>query len=84
MSSLIDIPENYWVSTTTSGDVMLEYEEVATLRMEQTRLNARLNELEKIRIIAKNALEAIEDSGLASIATLSLKEIREIEKRPNG
>ena len=83
MYSPIKIPKKYWDSSTSYGDVMLEYEEIASLKMERTRLNAKLEELERIRLIAKTALEAIDESGLASIAKLSLEEIKRVEKHPN-
>ena len=62
---------------------MLEYEEIANMQIQLNKQNALIKNLERIKFIAINALEAIEDSGSTSIANLAMEEIKNVEKFPN-
>ena len=79
----IRIPENYWNSSKKNGVYMLEYEEIANMQIQLNKQNALIKNLERIKFIAINALEAIEDSGSTSIANLAMEEIKNVEKFPN-
>ena len=63
---------------------MLEYEEMAQLKIQIARQDALIAYLEKIRLVAIQALEAIEESGVANIAGQAMEELRDLEKLPNG
>ena len=80
----INISKNYWNTTTTYGEIMYEYEEKAQHQMEIEKLSSIVNQLEKVRLIATQALEAIKESGVASIAEQALAQLEELKKRPNG
>ena len=74
----IRIPENYWKSSKKNGVYMLE-----NMQIQLNKQNALIKNLERIKFIAINALEAIEDSGSTSIANLAMEEIKNVEKFPN-
>jgi len=80
----IKIKKDFWETTTTYGDVMYEYEEKAQHQIEINKLNEAVFRLEKVRLIAIQALEAIKESGVVSIADQALAELNELKKRPNG
>ena len=63
---------------------MYEYEEKAQHQIEINKLNEAVFRLEKVRLIAIQALEAIKESGVVSIADQALAELNELKKRPNG
>ena len=82
-TNYVVIPKDYW-TTTINGDGMLEYEEIAQLRIAMRTQDERIKYLDRIRLVAMQALEAIKESGVASIANQALNELEELKKRPNG
>ena len=82
-TNYIVIPKDYW-TTTTNGEVMLEYEEVAQLKIQIKRHNALIEYLEKIRLISMQALEAINESGVVAIAEQAISELEELKSNPSG
>ena len=81
-TNYIIVPEDYW--TTTNGEVMLEYEEVAQLKIQINRQDSIIEYLEKVKLISMQALEAINESGVVAIAEQALSELEELKSNPSG